>query len=286
MTIKTVFLLPVAFASVASAQIWVSAATGSDTNLCTRTAPCKTFQKAVNVAPVWSQVTVLDAGDYGPVTISQSVTIDGAGLATNVATSGSAIFVQAGSGIVQLRNLSIHGNGAQYGINLQNAGQMVIENVKVNGFGNTCISAAIGTGTDLVIKDSSVDNCSVGGIAILGSGTGTVEITNTHVHYVNQGMQVTGGNVTVSGSSFSGLSQTNANPGILAEGNVMLDNCQISSFGYAIENIGGSVQMSRSTISSSGVALYTANGTTTSNGNNSFFNNSQNGSFTKTVALQ
>jgi hypothetical protein len=72
-------------AAQAHAQTWVSA-TGSDSNACTRTAPRQTYQHAHDVTAAFGQVTALDAGDFGPVTINKAITVDGASVATNFAT--------------------------------------------------------------------------------------------------------------------------------------------------------------------------------------------------------
>ena len=88
-----------ALTTAAFSQTWVSN-TGSNSNPCTMAAPCLTFQRAVNVTPAWGQVRVLNAGDYGSVTITQAIRIDGGGLVSNVTTSGSSITVNTPAGSV------------------------------------------------------------------------------------------------------------------------------------------------------------------------------------------
>ena len=288
----------VTLASSAYAQTWVSASAGNDTNTCTRSLPCKTFARAVTETPAWGQVSVLDPGDYGSVTITQPMTIDGGNLASNVATSGTAITVAAASGaVVQLRNLSLHGDGASVGINFTGGGQLVVENVKINGFGGWCMGVALtGSGTsDVVIKDTSIDNCSTGGISMYAYGTLTAEITNTHVHYANQGLQSSNGYITVSGSSFSSPTTGGSGSGIATSTAgfgtppfIMVDNCEISGWEVGVEvNSGGTVQLSRSALSSNTYGVFATSGATViSNGNNSFLNNTTIGTFTRTVALQ
>jgi hypothetical protein len=292
MTNKTIIFLTtiIGVAAAAHAQTWVSAATGNDANACTRTAPCKTFQRAVNVTPAWGQVGVLDPGDYGSVTISQSVTIDGGGLASNVTTTSVSITVQAGSGIVQLRNLSLHGTGSASHAILYNSGaQLVMENMKINGFNDDCVRVGPGNNADLVIKDTSIDNCSAAAmnLSVAAGDTLTAEIINTHMHYTNGGLLVLAGIVSVVGSTISGLGSGSGDVGVTATGGtVMLDNCEISSTEWGIQAVNSTVQVSRSTISSTQLALYTFNASIISNGNNSLFNNFSNGAFTSTVALQ
>src|SRR5258708_21016506 len=117
MTKTRIFTLSCAaiFTTAAYSQTWVSASTGNDAASCTRAAPCRTFQRAVNVTPAWGQVSVSDPGDFGAVTVTTSMTIDGGNFASNVTNTGTSITVNPGSGIVHLRNLSVHANGPSAG---------------------------------------------------------------------------------------------------------------------------------------------------------------------------
>src|SRR5258708_16726521 len=57
-----------------TAVSWVSG-TGSGA-ACTRTAACATFSTAIQNTMINGEVRCLDAGDFGPAFITQSVTID------------------------------------------------------------------------------------------------------------------------------------------------------------------------------------------------------------------
>ncbi|HTB00051.1 MAG TPA: hypothetical protein VK804_06205, partial [Bradyrhizobium sp.] len=62
------------------------------------------------------EIDVLDPGGYGPVTITKSITIDGKGMASILASGTNGITVNAGStDVVILRNLSISGAAATPG---------------------------------------------------------------------------------------------------------------------------------------------------------------------------
>src|SRR5947209_3022216 len=105
----------------AQAVMWVSA-TGDDNSItCSQTAPCASFQGAINKGGV-SQINCVTSGNYGPFSVSASITIDcGAGNLGTVFTrfSGSSaitIFTTSQATII-LRHLSVNGNGAAiYGI--------------------------------------------------------------------------------------------------------------------------------------------------------------------------
>ena len=73
-------------ASVASAQAtrtWVSGV-GNDADPCSRTAPCKTFAGAIGKTLAGGEISVLDPGGYGTVTITKSITINGNGTLASI----------------------------------------------------------------------------------------------------------------------------------------------------------------------------------------------------------
>src|SRR3954447_13289241 len=81
-------MLPVA--AIALPQTWV-ASTGGGT-ACSRGSPCATFQAAQNATDANGQVSCVDAADYGPVTLTKSITID-------CSDVGATISVAAGDAI-------------------------------------------------------------------------------------------------------------------------------------------------------------------------------------------
>jgi len=105
----------------AQSTLWVSA-TGSDSNVCSQTAPCVTFQGAYNKGTV-AQINCLGSGVYGPITITTSLTIDcGSGNVGNIVSSvasGITINTTAAATII-LRHLALNGastSNAIQGIN-------------------------------------------------------------------------------------------------------------------------------------------------------------------------
>src|SRR5437588_4826589 len=77
---------------------FVSAGSGSDSNPCTRSAPCRNFQAAIAQTVSGGEVVALDSGGYGPVTINQAITLVAPpGVYAGVtAFSGPAIGINAG----------------------------------------------------------------------------------------------------------------------------------------------------------------------------------------------
>jgi len=89
---------------------------GDDSNPCSREAPCRTFAAAISKTKTGGEIAVLDPAGYGPVTITKSITIDGGGMASILATETNGITVDAGpTDVVILRNLSIKGAGTTPG---------------------------------------------------------------------------------------------------------------------------------------------------------------------------
>src|SRR5262252_898230 len=88
---------------------------GSDLNApnCTRTAPCRTFQVAHDNTIASGEITILDAGSYGAVTITKNISIinDGVGEAGALVSGGATgITINAGANdAVTLRGLTIKG---------------------------------------------------------------------------------------------------------------------------------------------------------------------------------
>src|SRR5919199_6894899 len=101
-------------ASPAQAQLartFVSAANGNDANDCNRATPCRTFQTAHDKTFDQGEITVLDPGGYGAVTITKSIAIinDGVGEAGVLVSGGATgIIINApAAAYVSLRGLTI-----------------------------------------------------------------------------------------------------------------------------------------------------------------------------------
>ena len=172
-------------ASLAQAQTrtWVSGV-GDDLNPCSRTAPCKTFAGAISKTAAGGEISALDPGGFGTVTITKSITINGTGtLAGILAANTTGVIVNAGpNDVVILRNISINGAGnGLNGIRFLAGGALHIQGCDIHGF-----NASPGLGLDfapsatsrLFIENTTFRNNGVfatnvgGGIRILPSGAG------------------------------------------------------------------------------------------------------------------
>ncbi|MBA4003937.1 MAG: hypothetical protein C0477_11035, partial [Delftia sp.] len=142
-------LIVCASAALASSGAWAQATrtwvsgVGDDVNPCSRTAPCKTFAGAISKTAAKGEINVLDPGGFGAITITKSITIDGSGGAiAGVLVSGTnGITVSANpSDTVVLRSLDINGvDQGLSGVNILQAGKVVVENVKIQGFAQAAV---------------------------------------------------------------------------------------------------------------------------------------------------
>lgn len=145
-TLLVLAVLP-AGASAQATRTWVSGV-GDDANPCSRTAPCKTFAGAISKTAAGGVINIVDAGAYGVVTITKSITIDGRGNFAGVLGSGSnGIIVNAGTtDRVTLRNLDLHGFGnGLSGVRILSAANVRISDVDVQGFSVAGIDVAVST---------------------------------------------------------------------------------------------------------------------------------------------
>jgi hypothetical protein len=267
----TLALSPPAQAAGSLTRTFVSSA-GVDSNPCTITAPCASFAAAYNAVQAAGIIAALDPGKYGPLTITTPVTVNGNGWATITGTAqGNAITVNAGSGNVILDGLEIDGAGAAYdGIVFTTGGSLTISNCIVKDFvsssnnnsgttGNGILIAPMsGTFDFTIVNTTALNNQYVGINYLPPSGSATATGAIDHVTAANNAIGIavdmafaSGGSVGVSISN-SIASNNNVN-GIYANGvsgtaTTTIDNDQISNNEYGISINGGTVVLSRSTI--------------------------------------
>jgi hypothetical protein len=156
---------------------------GNDGNVCSYLSPCATFQQALSVTVAGGEITAIDSDGFGPLNITQSVTITGApGTEANVPpVSGASSIVVTGSGInVILRNLTLNAAGSGYnGIDFQagTGSSLTVINCTIVNFLFDTNNDAI-TGNGILIEPST--------------GAVTFAITNTTVsNNANNGIAYT-----------------------------------------------------------------------------------------------
>src|SRR5213593_161153 len=113
LSVALLILAAVAPAHAQATRTWVSGV-GDDANPCSRTAPCKTFAGAISKTAAGGEISALDPGGFGAVTIIKSITISGDGTLAGILAAGvNGVIVAAGANdVVILRSLSINGAGS------------------------------------------------------------------------------------------------------------------------------------------------------------------------------
>src|SRR5947209_15519643 len=216
------------FVSPASAQAtrtWVSGV-GDDANPCSRTAPCKTFPGAISKTANPGEINCIDAGGYGTLTIvNRSVSILCGYTEGGIASAGTnGITVNNGAtNVVYIEGLDIDGAGVTLGVN----------GIRMIGSGK------------LTINKTRIRNHSNYGVDLEGAANARVFITDSIITGNGTGgflIQGTGGG---------------ANRGIL-------DHATIDNNGAAAVKVGagGSLTVSNSVLTGSGVGIDPAGGGT------------------------
>ncbi len=208
--------LPAAPAQAAG-RTFVSTA-GSDSNPCSITLPCRNLQAAYNAVAANGQVDVLDPGNYGSLTITGPVTIQGHGWAGMSANTGAAITINAAgatdkifiSGVV-LDGLGIVGTN---GIVFNSGGSLNVRDSVVRNFTGNGIDFQPTTATSaLTVSNSLAADNGINGIALLATGSATavfnsVEANNNGEHGIFVNGEFSAGtntiNATVSDSVADG----------------------------------------------------------------------------------
>jgi hypothetical protein len=255
----TAFMLCLASAASAQAtRTWVSGV-GDDVNPCSRTAPCKTFAGAISKTATGGEISVLDPGGYGALTITKAMTVDGgtgAGWGSALASGISGFTVNITTGLatdkVILRNLSINcNNTAVDGIRFLAGKELHVQNVDIFQCASDGIEiSAPATGTiEVYVKNTTVRN---GGTGIRMASTGaTVNVSVYDCEFANNttGADVTAGTLNISNSNITG----NSGAGLSAGGAV---GSVINANDNVVTNNGGA-----------GITAATASGTVRINGN-------------------
>jgi hypothetical protein len=259
-TIKALFVISFVLALTSAAQAqanrtWVSGV-GDDLNPCSRTAPCKTFAGAISKTAKDGEISVLDPGGYGAVTITKSIYINGThgagyGSIINSLVNGVIVNITDVNDIrkaVRLRSLDINGvsNGIN-GVSILAANNVWIEDSVIDG------NTGNGTTTGIGVRVATVASCNL-------------FISDTVIHKNITGVRVT----TTSGFAVANLRNVNIEgntTGVEAAANgfVTVANSRIASnTGNALFASASGAQLNSrdNVISNNGTAFNAAAGST------------------------
>ena len=263
-------------------RTWVSGV-GDDANPCSRTAPCKTFAGAISKTAAGGEISVLDPGGYGAVTITKSITINGDGTLAGILSAAiNGVVINAGvNDKIILRNLSIEGvKTGLTGIRFLAGRDLIVENCSINNFTLNGLEATMTTGnaTILISNSSFLDNDNPIGIStglrLLPPGSTAnlkVSVVNSRIHAVDSAI-VADGNTSLSVMN-SVISTNIAGVVGLGSAKVLLHNSQIFNNATAfISTASSEIGISGTAITNNTVAA-SANNAIISFGNNTIRNN-------------
>lgn len=248
-TFFSLFVLTANFLMAQATRTWVSGV-GDDVNPCSRTAPCKTFAGAISKTATGGEISILDPGGFGAVTITKSITIDGGGIIGSILASfTNGIIINAVDAVVTLRHLSINGAGSTLGTN----GIKIIAGKKV------------------IIEDCTISNFSQKGIEINTTNSCTVFLNNVTIHNTDDAVAITNTNgaVIIDDCTFQMISNNGINllSGMATVSNTKISDCKtgVSSHTNTTINLSNNVITHNETGVQSSGKLSAANNTLVGN---------------------
>jgi hypothetical protein len=273
---------------------------GSDSNPCSRTAPCRTFAQAISQTNAGGEVIALDSAGYGTCSIDKSLTLEappgvyagitvsgGTGISISNSTPGTTI-------LVNLRGLTIQKSAppvvavmvdnccaANQNVELHIAECAITSSIASTSQGGGGILFTSFTDTSrLFVERTTIDNFVVG--IQVGTGFATID----GVRFKGNGVGVSNffGSVSISNSIITGSccgaigTGTSSPPTGVGETNI--ENCVISNNaedGIDCQN-GGLIRISNTTITKNGGVGVSQSGTGVilSRGNNTIEGNGTN----------
>lgn len=195
-----------------STQTWVSGF-GNDASACTLSQPCQTLNGALAKTNSGGEISILDPGPYGPVTIGKSVTINSvSAIGTIVAGAGqTAVTVNAGpADVIILRGLSLNGGsvdragGAAEGIRFNTGGRLHIESSTIFAFSGEAVNFAPSGASSLFMNNVSV-RANNGGVLVAPTDTGTASaaLNGVKMEYGLRGLRAQDGSTVTVRNSMS-----------------------------------------------------------------------------------
>jgi hypothetical protein len=263
---------------------------GDDVNPCSRTAPCKTYAGAISKTAAGGEISTLDPGGFGAVTITKSMTINGTGVIASILHSGvNGVVINCSACNVTLRNIEINGAGVSPGLRgvfIQSAREVHLDGVRIwgqRGAPGRGVDINTSTACDVFMDNTRIWNVSgqaVANVPSAGSPAVRINITNCviedNIGGSGDGLFLNGGaTASVSRTYFGGFSSAGieANNSDVTLSDNVINACTIGVFAGS----GGTVRLNRNTISNNATAGFNASaGVIQSFGDNYFTNNGAN----------
>lgn len=305
--ILAVAIFTLTAASLAQAQAtrtWVSGV-GDDVNPCSRTAPCKTYAGAISKTAKDGEISTLDPGGFGTITITKSITINGGGqgqgygsILSALATQGVLVNITDPADVrktVRLNWLDINGvSTGIHGVRFLAGSALHIENSNLDGFTTSGIEWAPSAAAQLIVKNTSIRNCAGNGVNVAGTApaASAINLDSMHITRCNNGVRATNrARVKLSNSTVSVINRAAGSVGILADSAVSdvqidVENCQLDFNSVGVQaNAGNTIRLSNAYITACNTALNFSGGTIGSFGNNKIAGNAGGENFASLVDI-
>jgi hypothetical protein len=231
-------------------RTWVSGV-GDDVNPCSRTAPCKTFAGAISKTANKGEISVLDPGGFGAVTITKSITINGEGTLAGILSAGTnGINVNDSATAtpdtieVTLRYISINGAGTGLdGIRFTSGKKLSIDHCLIQNVTGDGIELSPSTagGAQVSITNSRIEQTGALGINAIP----TVGPMSLVMHNVNQYRSTANSGVFLNGDIKANISEStfaaNSSAGIAIQStaDVTLDHVRAVGNAFGVLNVAG-----------------------------------------------
>lgn len=273
------FILGSVSAAGAVTRTWVSGV-GNDANPCSRTAPCKTFAGAIAVTDINGEISTLDPGGFGGVTITKSITINGggggAGYGSIIAAGTTGIIVNITAAAdtrktVRLNWIDINGvSSGTDGIRFVAGLALHVENSHIDGFTDDGIAMEVTAGAaavaELYVRNVSIRNCVGDAIQLRNSVVGGLVLASIEKSTLaNSGNGVNASNNSRGHVRDCQIATMNAGgSGVIvsiATGEANVDHTMITNCPDAVRVTAGTARVSRSEITGNTNGLNNVGGT-------------------------
>ena len=273
-------------------RTWVSGV-GDDANPCSRTAPGKTFAGAISKTAAGGEIDCLDPGGFGAVTLTKSITLDGGGgqVASILVAGTNGININAGpSDVIIIRNLRLQGlgpgalNQGLSGINIIQAGTVVIQNCEIDNFSVDGVHVDTSTACNVSLTSTRLVNCSNDGLFIHSTSSVQTVVTNCEADKCHDGFEVRTGVAAITNTVAS-----NGGTGFIADmgGAISLSRCVTSGNTTGLDaELTSGIVMNDCDIISNSTGILIGGGHVKSTGNNRNVGNTTPGTISGPQALQ
>jgi hypothetical protein len=283
-TITFIFALA-AMTHAQATRTWVSGV-GDDVNPCSRTAPCKTFAGAISKTAKDGEISTLDPGGFGTLTITKSITVNGGGagqgygsVLSALAPQGFLINITDAADVrktVRLNWLDINGaSSGTDGVRMIAGSVLYIENTNIDGLTGDGVEVNIATATvaELYMRNVSIRNCQGNGVILNGNASGNVSasLENVSINACGDGFEAAARstaslrNCVISSNDGPGAAGVRVNG---ATSVVNVDSCNISFNSSGVRVDSGTGRVSNSVFTNNAIQLHQVGGTLSSYGTN------------------